>query len=256
MKGYYISHGSPTILVENIRWKETLRSIGKKIENEVKPEVIVAISPHFLTWSNTHYVEVQERLECIQDYYGFPDALYKFCYDAENDVELAKEIVKLGSSKGIQIVEDTTWGLDHGVWIPLYFMFPNNKHKVVTISITDNSPREHFELGKVIKEAIERLNKRAIILATGSPTHRLDLYYMKIKPVMSKFDEILINLLNNKKFDEILNLENYKEYKIAMPEGDLKPLYILLGVIEPKNSQILDYDIPWAGVSMIAVELE
>ncbi|MEW9492498.1 MAG: dioxygenase, partial [Candidatus Aramenus sulfurataquae] len=76
--GYFVSHGSPTILVENVKWKSTLSSIGKEIKKEVNPDVVVVSSPHFFTFSDVHYVEVSEKLECIQDYYGFPDELYKF----------------------------------------------------------------------------------------------------------------------------------------------------------------------------------
>ncbi len=250
--GLFISHGSPTILIEeNNSWKDLLRKIGKELKEKYNPETIIVSSPHFFTWSGIHYVEVNEKLECIQDYYGFPDELYKYCYDALNDVDLAKEIAR--QSNGI-IREDDKWGLDHGAWIPLYYMFPEDKPKVVTISITDRSPKEHYQLGEIIRKATEKMNRKAVFLATGSPTHRLDLFYFKIPPKPTKFDMILIDLIKNSKFDEILDIKQLypKEYVGAMPEGDLNTLYMLLGYVHPKRAEVLGYDTPWTGVSMLA----
>ncbi|WP_052302246.1 hypothetical protein [Acidianus hospitalis] len=49
-------------------------------------------------------------------------------------------------------------------------MFPEGI-KVVAISINDRPVEEHYKLGEVIAKVV---NKRAIIIGTGSPTHRLD----------------------------------------------------------------------------------
>ena len=249
--GLFVSHGSPTILIEENKWKDLLKSIGNEIMEKYRPETVIIASPHFISWTGIHYIEVSERLECIQDYYGFPDEAYKYCYDAINDVELANEIVKESDGR---IKEDDKWGLDHGAWIPLFYMFPKDKPKVVTISITENSPNSHYEIGKIIMKATEKLGRRAIFIATGSPTHRLDLFYLKITPKPTKFDTILIDLIKNEKFMEILNVKELypKEYKEAMPEGDLNTLHMLLGYVNPKKAQVLGYEVPWPGVSMLS----
>ncbi|MEM1626617.1 MAG: dioxygenase [Sulfolobaceae archaeon] len=258
MKGVFVSHGSPTILIEENRWKTTFKKIGERIKTEIRPETIIILSPHFYTWSGIHYVEIDEELECIQDYYGFPDELYKYCYSAKNDVILARAIIEEGKKAGLQIREDNTWGLDHGSWIPLFFMFPDRDVKVVTLSITDASFEQHYKLGEIIKKAVIKENKKAVIIATGSPTHRLDLYFLKISPIQSNFDKILINILSQSKFEELFEIDKkyYKEYISAQPEGDLKTLFVLLGAVKPRRCEIIDYDIPWAGVSMLAAYFE
>jgi len=259
MKGFFVSHGSPTILVEEKnRWRSVFRSIGERIRKEISPETIIMLSPHFYTWSGIHYVETEEELMCIQDYYGFPEELYRYCYSARNDVNLAKAIVDEGRKEGLAIKEDNTWGLDHGSWIPLYFMFPEENVRVVTVSITEGSFEQHYKLGEVIRRAIERENRRAVIIATGSPTHRLDLYYFKVKPFQSNFDKILINILLQSKFNELFEIyKKYnKEYLFAQPEGDLKTLFVMLGAVKPRKCEIIDYDMPWAGVSMLAAYFE
>ncbi|MCI2415155.1 MAG: dioxygenase [Candidatus Aramenus sp.] len=249
--GYFVSHGSPTILVEDVKWKRTLASLGKEIKEKVNPEVVVVASPHFFTFSDVHYVEVSEKLECIQDYYGFPDELYKFCYSAENDVGFARKIAELSHGK---FVEDRSWGLDHGAWIPLYYMFPEGGVKVVTVSINEGSPEEHYRLGEVIAKAVDVLGRRAVFLATGSPTHRFDLFYFKVEPRPSKFDLLLVDLLKQGKFEEIMRAKELypREWKGAMPEGELNTMYMLMGFVKPKRAEVIDFDVPWTGVSMLA----
>ncbi|MCG3109033.1 hypothetical protein L3N51_01323 [Metallosphaera sp. J1] len=252
MIGLFVSHGSPTILVEDIPWKKLMKEIGERVRREVNPETVVVLSPHFISWNGKHLVEVQERLECIQDYYGFPDELYKFCYSAENDVELAKRIASVGREEGMELEEDQSWGLDHGAWIPLSYMFPGLR--VVTISITDGTPEEHYKLGEVIAKA--SAGKRVLILGTGSPTHRLDGLYLGVKPRPSKFDQVLMELLKQGKFDEIMELPKSRIWVEAQPEGLLNPLYTVLGFVKPRRAEILGYDVPWGGVSMLATRFE
>jgi aromatic ring-opening dioxygenase catalytic subunit (LigB family) len=248
MLSAFVSHGSPTILVEDIPWKGMMRDLGQRIMKEWRPESVVVISPHFISWSGTHLVEIQEKLECIQDYYGFPDELYKFCYSAKNDTELAMNIIRVGKEMGLDVEADQSWGLDHGAWIPLSFMFPGIK--TVTVSITDQGPDVHFKLGQAIAKASR--GKRVVLLGTGSPTHRLEGMYLKLKPRQSAFDRLLISLIEECKVREIMELPKRKEWIEAQPEGLLNPLYVALGFSSPKTCSVLGYDIPWGGVSMLA----
>lgn len=245
MKALFVSHGSPTILVEDNPWKKLMSEIGRLVG---KPETVVTISPHFISWKDEFLIEVSPELECIQDYYGFPDELYKFCYSAQNDLQLVEEIVRRSESRGVKIVKDDMWGLDHGAWIPLSFMFPGSK--AVSISISQGPPSDHLRLGEVIDEACA--GKNVILLGTGSPTHRLDLFSLRTTPKPSRFDQKLIDMLREGRKEEILDLPRSPTWLEAQPEGDLKPLYVILGAVRDPKAEILGYSVPWTGVSMLA----
>lgn len=247
MKGIFVSHGSPMILVENDPWKETLRELGRRLG---KFETVIVISPHFMSWTE-FLVEIQPKLECIQDYYGFPDELYRFCYSAENDVELARKIVEEGKRAGLPIREDNNWGLDHGAWVPLMYMYPDGV-RAVSISITDLPSKTHYALGEVISKVSN--DKKVLIMGTGSPTHRLELMYLNTKPFQSKFDKILIDILKQGDFNTVFSLEGTKEWDFASPEGMLRPLFVVMGAIKPKKADIIGYEVPYGGLSMLAVE--
>lgn len=249
MIGLLVSHGSPTVLVGDLEWKKTLEKVGKEIRETYDPDVVVVFSPHFVSWTRDNLIEVGERLKCIQDYYGFPRELYGFCYEAENDEELVGELTSF-------LKPDDRWGLDHGAWIPLYFMFPDGVKKAVTVSISAKSHEEHYELGNRIAQAAEKLGRRPLFLATSSPTHRLDLFWLGVDVGETLFDSILKDLINEGRFEEIVKAYRVyeREFRKAMPEGELKTLDMLLGAVKPKEGRVIAYDTPWPGVSLMLAE--
>lgn len=241
MVGFFTSHGSPTILIEDSPWKEFWRRIGEKFSHI---DSVVVISPHFFTYSR-FYVEIQDTLESIHDFYGFPDELYKFNYSTKNDVELANRIYKEALRDGLPVVEDTSWGLDHGAWIPLMYMFPKGK-PTVSLSISSASLEDHIKLGKAIARAA---HGNILVMGTGSPTHRLDLFQLSSKK--EAFLDPLLSEAVSKDVEEVLSLFKSKEWKKSMPEGDLKPLFVVMGYSSRPGKEIF-HDVPWPGVSMVA----
>ena len=230
----YISHGAPTSLVERTKIHGIYENLGR-ILTERGVDTVVVSSPHFFSRGKFE-VESREDIPCIQDYYGFPEELYKFSYEAKNNTELAAEIIKASKERGLDILSSKSWGLDHGAWLPLYFMFPKRDVKVVPLSITSASEEEHFRFGEAIKSAVEKTDGIVAVIGTGSPVHRLDLvqygYYggEKFEPGV-KFDEKLIEAIAAGDFERILKLhEEYPSlFQAAAPEGKLNPLYTALG---------------------------
>lgn len=131
------------------------------------------------------------------------------------------------------------------------YMFPEGV-KAVAISITTGPISEHLALGKAI--ALASAGRRVLLLATGSPTHRLDLMYFKTPPKKSKFDSILIEALERGD-PSVLDLESRPEWNAAQPEGLLRPLYVALGASGLNGAKVIAHDVPWSGVSMLAVDL-
>lgn len=250
MKSFYLSHGSPMLLVEDHGWKETYRKIGDEIINDINPDVIVISSPHYVSLRSNFKIAANDPHKIIYDFYGFPDELYKFGYDARNDIEGIERIIKAAKEIGLDVEKDLNWGLDHGAWIPLSFMVKGIP--IISISIKPGTIEEHLKMGKVINEAIGK--KRAVFIGTGSPTHRLDRMYFGIHDDESQFDSLLMNYIEEGKKDEILTLPLNPLWKEAQPEGNLLPLYMAIGASGSFKGSILRYDKADYGVSMIAIE--
>lgn len=236
----FISHGAPTSLVERTRIHDIYERLGKLLTERCVDTIIVS-SPHYLSHGKFE-VDLRESIPCLQDYYGFPEELYKFSYDAKDNLELAAEIVRAAEERRLPVSGSTTWGLDHGAWLPLHFMFPERGVKVVPVSITDGTPEQHFEFGKVIRAAAGKMDGTFAFMSTGSPVHRLDLmrygYYgeEKFEPG-SEFNRRLIEIVEMRDFGRILKIqEEYPSlFRAAAPEGGLRPLFTALGASDELN---------------------
>ena len=58
----------------------------------------------------------------IHDFGGFPQKLYEIRYPAPGDPALAVRVKDLLAPIHTELDEE--WGLDHGTWSVLYYMFP------------------------------------------------------------------------------------------------------------------------------------
>ena len=258
----YISHGAPTSLVEKTKIHDVYVKLGKALKGRGVDTVIVS-SPHYYSRGKFE-VESREDIPCIRDYYGFPDELYKFSYEAKNNLPLISEIVGQAKSAGINVVLSSSWGLDHGAWLPLYFMFPERDVKIVPVSITSVDPLDHFKFGQAIKSAVEKINGKAAIIGTGSPVHRLDLirygYYGqdKFEPG-ERFDEKLIETVAAGDFEKTLNIpKDFSSlFRVAAPEGNLNSLYIALGASDKSQfiGKTILHEFMYYGVSLVAMVL-
>lgn len=254
----FISHGSPTLLVEDGEYVELLRKLGHEFKN-MGIDLIIVSSPHWIT-RHELLVQVSPEPECIQDYYGFPDELYRFTYHAKNDVDFAMKLVEKGKREGLPVAPTLDWGLDHGAWVPLYFMFPERDIPIIPISSSlGQSPETHFKWGECIREVAEKTDRKILFIGTGSTTHRLDMVRWGLKtkqvyPPGEKFDKVLLDLIRDGKYDDVLRLPESELFYQAMPEGGLLTMFITLGVAgRETRGEVLHYE-GWAyGVSMTAI---
>jgi aromatic ring-opening dioxygenase catalytic subunit (LigB family) len=219
VRSIFVSHGSPTLLVEDGEYVELLKKLGYEFKSKGIDLIIIA-SPHWITHDEL-LVQTSPNLDCIQDYYGFPDELYGFIYEAKNDFDFTVKLVSSASSQ---------------------------------------TPETHFEWGKCIREIAEKLNRNVLFIGTGSTTHRLDKIVWgyvenRVYPPGEKFDKILLELLEKGEYEKVLKLSEDDLFYQAMPEGRLSTMYITLGVAgKGSKGEVLYYG-GWAyGVSMCAVK--
>lgn len=163
---YFISHGAPTLVLENTQATQFLKQFPQNIDT---PSAILMVSAHWET--RVPQINSVGINETIYDFYGFPRELYEMKYPAPGDAELANEISELISNSGLQVQIDYNRGLDHGAWVPLKLIYPDAKIPVLQLSIQSHlGPGHHFELGRALAPLRE---KNVLILASGSFTHNL-----------------------------------------------------------------------------------
>lgn len=166
MPSVFVSHGSPTLILENLPARDFLSTLGSLLP---RPKAIVAVSAHWNT--ERPAVSTAERPETIHDFYGFPDELYRIRYPAPGDPALAERIVRLLDDRSFPAMLDPDRGLDHGAWVPLRFLYPDARVPVIEVSQpSGGSPERMLALGA----ALAPLRDEGIaIVGTGGVVHNL-----------------------------------------------------------------------------------
>lgn len=161
----FLGHGSPMNAMEDNKYSRGWRTLGRTLP---QPQAILVVSAHWMTRGST-LVDVSAMPRTIHDFYGFPEPLYNEQYPAVGNPELARQVVSLLASHNAQ--EDDRWGLDHGAWTILKFLYPRADVPVFQLSIDMSLDlKEHLKIG----EALSELRHRGVlILGSGNIVHNL-----------------------------------------------------------------------------------
>lgn len=257
MGGCIVPH--PPLLVPAIggRELETVRSTQEAMEKlgaelkEMRPEVLVMISPHTPIFRDAFTVKVGRVLEGSFAGFGCPQVRIS----KQNDVELAQAMVEEARAQGLPLVplESSRSGwldrgeeLDHGLLVPLYYLDQSVETPIVSLSISALDYRSHFQLGRVAREACQNLGRRAVFVASGDLSHRL------IKgapagydPRGAEFDRRIVEIARSGDFDSLYLLE--EELVEAAGECGLRSIHTMWGALKngALHNQVLSYEGPF-----------
>ena len=107
----------------------------------------------------------------IHDFYGFPAPLYDLRYPCPGAPELAARIVERLVRSGLDAVADPSRGLDHGVWTPLRFLYPEADVPVVAVSLPrPRTPDSVRSLGSVLAPLRD---EGVLLVGSGGLVHNL-----------------------------------------------------------------------------------
>ena len=161
----FVGHGTPMNAIEDNRFSQTWRKIGKILP---RPLAILCVSAHWMTRGTTR-VHVGRQPETIHDFGGFPAALYQQQYPAPGAPEAAEAV--MGLARSVPVIADTEWGLDHGAWSILIHLFPAADIPTFQLSLDlSRSPAEHFGLARELKPLRD---KGVLIVGSGNIVHNL-----------------------------------------------------------------------------------
>lgn len=259
LKGIGIVSHPPVIIPEVGRGKELMaektvrgvRNLAMKIA-EIKPETIVVITPHGNVFQDGVSVIYETRIAGNLKDFGVADvSMQKSC-----DMGLLDEMNRCFGEADCQSIFLNTRlaeeyeidrSLDHGAFVPLYYVdkyYPN--YKIVHITIGNLSLIELYRTGRVLREAIERNEKKTVILASADLSHALsDDGPYQSHPMGSVFDETIVQSIEKKDYYSILTMPA-AVYEPAEQCG-LRPMVMALGATDSikTRSTVFSYEHPF-----------
>lgn len=161
---------------EQLRWAYER---ARKTLDELKPDVLLVHSPHWITQQGHHFLGVPHLAGKSVDPI-FPN-LFRYDFGLNVDVELAEACAAEGARLGLttKMMRNPQFRVDYGTITTLHMMRPQWDIPVVGIS-ANNSPyylstEEGLEemdiLGRATRTAIEATGRRAVLLASNTLCH-------------------------------------------------------------------------------------
>ncbi len=257
MKSIIVPH--PPIVVADIG-KSSLNDIPETVSamkeagrmvSDMRPEAAVIISPHSPLFSDGFAIKTDEKLSGDLAMFGAPNIVV----DAPDDTELAGSIIEEAGINGIKMVSlskntarnyGAEVALDHGVVVPLCYLFADYKCPLVSVSISGLDNKDHFKFGQVIRKAVDESGKKAMFIASGDLSHRLTpgapAGYSKRGKV---FDQEVVEIIKSGDLKRLFDID--VDLVSEAGECGLRSLFVLAGFYDNDETEgeVLSYEGPF-----------
>ena len=213
LAGFMVPH--PPMIVPDvgrgseIKVKATIDAydqVAKEIAR-IEPETIIITSPHATMYSNYFHISPGQKASGSFSDFRAPGV----SFEEELDYELVNKLVDItfDNSFPAGIEGERERRLDHGTMVPLYFIRKfYHGGKIVRIGLSGLSLIDHYQLGMYIKDAVNELGRKAVFVASGDLSHKLQDYgpygYAPEGPV---YDERIMDVAGRAAFGEMLDFD-------------------------------------------------
>jgi 3,4-dihydroxyphenylacetate 2,3-dioxygenase len=151
-----------------------LRQLGGRAR-ERRVSTFVVFDTHWLSNFGYH-VNANPHHRGAFTSHEAPQMIQDLHYDLPGNTGLAEAIATEAGDTGLNVIAHkvASLGLEYGTIVPMHFMNPDGRARVVPVaSPLFTSLEESRLLGEATRRAIERSGERVALLASGSLSHRL-----------------------------------------------------------------------------------
>ncbi len=197
---------------------------------ELKPETIILSSPHAEMYADYFHISPGRAAEGSFGRFGAPQVRFRENYDAELVQAIEREAEKLGFPAGTMGQRDRE--LDHGTLVPLYFIRQQyTDFRLVRIGLSGLPPEEHYRLGMMIQSAVGETGRRAVFIASGDLSHKLQRYGpYGFAPEGPQYDERIMDVCGRAAFGELFDFS--EAFCESAAECGHRSFVIMAGVLD------------------------
>lgn len=254
MPSLFIGHGSPMNAIQDSVFSQGIKAVAKSLP---KPKAILCISAHWET--KGVFVTAMEQPKTIHDFGGFPKKLYEVQYPAPGSPALAERVQSLVHSAKVELNYD--WGLDHGCWSVVKYLFPEADVPVVELSLDYTQPASfHYHLAQ---ELSMLRDEDVMLVASGNIIHNLRMLdWNKLDTLDSAYDwahmvhDKMLEWIKTRNHRALVNYESQgKEFRLSAPTPDhlLPLLYVLATQGENEEVQFFNDSVVGGSLDMTSL---
>ena len=189
--------------------EETARAYEQVAEEiaALKPETILITSPHSVMY--TDYFHISPGRGAKGSFADFRAPQIRF--DEVYDEELVDRISVLCAMEEFPAgtLGDRGRKLDQGTMVPLWFIRQKySGFKLVRIGLSGLPLADHYRFGMLIKKSIEEAGRKAVLVASGDLSHKLQSYGpYGFAPEGPRYDERIMDVCGRTAFDELFDFD-------------------------------------------------
>lgn len=236
------------------RTQRGMRDLARRVSDK-SPEVLVMITPHGPVFRDA--VAVLDGEDFEGDLGAFGADSVRFSYRGDGD--LAQAIYEEASVSGVKMVKVSS-DLDHGAMVPLYYLREAGvRCSIVLLTIALLPVARLYALGQAIERAVSKLDRRAVLIASGDLSHRLTPDAPAgFDPSGKVFDDKIVDAIRKGDFEGILSMDQHLIERAG--ECGYRPLVMLLGALSNLGrveTEVLSYEGPFGvGYAVASFEAE
>ena len=189
--------------------RETIESYEKIADQiaELQPETIIITSPHSVMYADYFHISPGSGAKGSFAGFGAPQVAFQETYDEELRDALCDIAQKLDFPAGTLGERDPE--LDHGTMVPLYFIRQKfTGAKILRIGLSALDLLDHYRFGELIREAIDKTGRRAVFVASGDLSHKLQEHGpYGFAPEGPQYDERIMDVARRAAFDEMFDFQ-------------------------------------------------
>lgn len=241
MPTYFISHGGgPWPWIKDLMpgdfgpLERSLQAMPREIGQ--RPRAILMVSGH---WEASEFtVQTSPHPPMVYDYGGFPEFTYHIQYPAPGSPEVAARVVELLGAASIPVRQDPQRGFDHGVFAPLYAIYPEADVPVLQLSLKHGyDPEAHLAVGRALAPLRD---EGVVIVGSGLSYHNLSRMGAAGQQPSADFDRWLGDALAadpERRTAALLAWDRAPSARVAHPAEDhLIPLMVAVGAAEQDHA--------------------
>jgi aromatic ring-opening dioxygenase catalytic subunit (LigB family) len=231
----FISHGGgPWPYIDEMKkaFAKTAKELSE-IPQQLpeRPKAVLVVSGH---WEEPEFTVGTAQLpSMVFDYSGFPEHTYRISYPAPGSPELAARVRSLLGDSGIKCQEDSERGFDHGIFVPLYLMYPNADVPIVSLSLKSSyDPAEHIRMGEALRPLRD---EGVLIIGSGLSYHNMRGFRsgdgLEVSETFESWLNQTISESNvSRRTERLVQWEKAPAARLAHPQEDhLLPLMVVAG---------------------------